>query len=113
LDFLRQVRAPMVFFNTVTPREGTPMRTRLAEEGRVFNPLADRHLGMECIFTPKNMTPKQVEDGVWSCFRRYYSLPGIFKRFFLPPNSYISQGLPSNLIFWWAVRQGKDPVDYY
>jgi radical SAM superfamily enzyme YgiQ (UPF0313 family) len=113
LDFLRQVRAPLVFFNTVTPREGTPMRTRLVEEGRVFNPLADRHLGMECLFIPKNMSPVQVEEGVWSCFRKYYSLPGIFKRFFVPPNSYIGQGLPSNLIFWWAVRKRKDPVDYY
>ncbi len=113
MDFLRQVRAPMVFFNTVSPREGTPMRTRLIEEGRVFNPLGDRFIGMDCIFTPKGMTPEQVEEGVWDCFRKFYSISGIFKRFFLPPNAYIGQGLPSNLIFWWAVRKRKDPVDFY
>jgi radical SAM superfamily enzyme YgiQ (UPF0313 family) len=113
MDFLKQVRAPMAFFNTVTPRTGTAMRRKLEEEGRVINPMADRYLGMECLFTPKNMTPKQVEDGVWNCFEEFYSVPGIFKRFLVPPNSYVWQGLPSNLIFWWAVRHKKDPVDYY
>ena len=89
------------------------MRTALIDEGRILNKMADRYLGMECMFTPKNMSAREVEDGVWGCFRKFYSLPGIFRRFMLPPNSYISQGLPSNLIFWWAVRNGKDPVDYY
>jgi hypothetical protein len=68
---------------------------------------------MECLFTPKNMTPRQVEDGVWNSFEEFYSVPGILRRFLLPPNSYVWQGLPSNLIFWWAVRHKKDPVDYY
>ncbi|MEJ2191629.1 MAG: radical SAM protein [Nitrospirota bacterium] len=113
MEFLRKVRAPMAFFNTVTPREGTPMYAELAREGRIINPLADRYLGMECLFQPKNMTPGQVEDGVWDCYRRFYSLPGIFRRFLLPPNSSMGQGLPSNLAFWWAVRRKKDPVDFY
>ena len=113
MDFLKQVKAPMAFFNTVTPREGTPMRAKLIQEGRVINPVADRYLGMECLFTPKNMTPRQIEEGVWGCFEKFYSIPEIFRRFFFPPTSYMGQGLPSNLIFWWAVRNRKDPVDYY
>ncbi len=114
MDFLRAVNAPMAFFNTVTPREGTPMRTQLMEQGRVPNPMGDRYLGMECIFVPKNMTPKEVEDGVWDCFKQFYSVPRILKRFAKAPAlSYVTQGLPSNLIFWWAVRHRKDPVDYY
>ncbi len=113
MEFLKQTRAPMVFFNTVTPREGTPMRTRLIEEGRVINPVGDRYVGMECIFTPRNMSAVDVEEGVWQCFREFYSLPRIAKRFLLPPNSYIGQGLPSNLIFWGAVRRRRDPVDFY
>jgi len=113
MDFLKKVRAPMAFFNTVTPREGTPMRSRLIKEGRIINPVADRYLGMECLFTPKHMSPEEVEDGVWDCLKKYYTLPAIFKRFLLPPNAYIGQGLPSNLFFWWAIRQKKDPVDYY
>lgn len=113
MNFLKQVNVPMVFFNTVTPREGTPMRSELNEAGRVINPMGDRYLGMECIFTPKNMTAGEVEEGVWRCFRDFYSLPKIARRFLLPPNSYFGQGFPSNLIFWWAVRQRRDPVDFY
>jgi hypothetical protein len=33
----------MAFFNTATPREGTLMRRRLAEEGWIINPFADRY----------------------------------------------------------------------
>jgi len=114
MDFLKQVRAPMAFFNTVTPREGTPMRSRLIAENRVLNRMADRYLGMDCLFVPKNMSPREVEDGVWDCFRKFYSIPSIFRRLSTAPAwSYVTQGLPSNLIFWWAVRHRKDPVDYY
>lgn len=113
LDFLKQVKAPMVFFNTVTPREGTPMRRQLIKDGRIINPMGDRYVGMECLFSPRNMTASEVEEGVWNCFREFYSLPKIVRRFLLPPNSYFGQGFPSNLIFWWAVRNRKDPVDFY
>jgi hypothetical protein len=54
-----------------------------------------------------------VEEKVWNCFREFYSMPAILKRFLWPPNSYFGQGLPSNLIFWWAAKRQKDPVDFY
>ena len=113
MEFLRKVHAPMVFFNTVAPREGTAMRKQLAEGGRIINPLGDRYIGMECLFRPKNISPQEVEEGVWNCYKRFYSLSGIVKRFLVPPNAYLSQGLPSNFVFWWSVRRKKDPVDYY
>ncbi|WP_298434124.1 radical SAM protein [Geobacter sp.] len=113
MAFLDTIKAPMAFFNTVTPREGTLMRQQLQDEGRIINPMADRYLGMQCLFKPKNMSAEEVEEGVWDCFRKFYSIPAILRRFFAPPNSYLGQGLPSNLIFWWAVRQRKDPVDFY
>ncbi|MBI4677835.1 MAG: B12-binding domain-containing radical SAM protein [Elusimicrobia bacterium] len=114
MDFLKALKAPMVFFNTATPRTGTAMRAQLEKEGRILNPVADRYTGMECLYVPKNMTPRQVEDGVWRCFRQFYSPLAIFKRFFWPPQwPYMGQGLPSNAIFAWAVRRKKDPVDFY
>jgi hypothetical protein len=54
---------------------------------------------MDRLFTLKNMSPEQMEEGVWCCFRRFYPLPAIFKRFLLPPNANMGQGLPSDLIF--------------
>jgi radical SAM superfamily enzyme YgiQ (UPF0313 family) len=113
MAFLKTTWTPMAFFNTVTPRTGTPMRKQLEDEGRIINPVADRYLGMECIFQPRNMSAEYVEEKVWNCFREFYSMPAILKRFLWPPNSYFGQGLPSNLIFWWAAKRQKDPVDFY
>lgn len=112
-EFLKQLKAPMVFFNTPIPREGTAMRSKLAEEGRILNPFVDRYLGMECLFTPKNMSVEEVVEGLWNSYQDFYSLRKIFKRFLWPPNAYTPQGLPSNLIYWWFVNRRKDPVDIY
>ena len=86
---------------------------QLEDENRIINPEADRYLGMECLFKPMNMSAEYLEERVWNCFREYYSLPAILKRFLLPPNAYFGQGFPSNLIFWWAAQRRKDPVDFY
>jgi radical SAM superfamily enzyme YgiQ (UPF0313 family) len=58
MKFLDEVRAPEAFFNTVTPRRGTPMRTQLENEGRVIIPDADLYTNnFRCMFVPKNMSP--------------------------------------------------------
>jgi radical SAM superfamily enzyme YgiQ (UPF0313 family) len=113
LDFLERVKAPMAFFNVATPRRGTPMWAQLAQEGRVHNPEAEKYLGMVCNFVPKHMTPDECEAGVWDCFKKFYSLPAIFRRFLWPPHSYLFQGLPSNLFFHWSAFRRIDPVDFY
>lgn len=113
LAFLERVKPPIAFFNSVTPRRGTPMWDQLNREGRVHNPDAEKYLGMICNFYPKNMTPEQCEEGVWRCFQKFYSFGSICRRLLMPPNSYIFQGLPSNLYFHWAVNRRIDPVDYY
>ena len=113
LAFLDKIKAPMAFFNVATPRRGTPMWDQLNAEGRVHNPDAEKYLGMVCNFFPKHMTPEECETGVWRCFQQFYSFPSIFRRLFLPPTSYIFQGLPSNLFFHWSAARKIDPVDYY
>jgi len=113
LAFLERVRAPMAFFNVATPRRGTPMWEQLHQEGRVHNPEAERYLGMVCNFLPRHLTPEECEEGVWRCFREFYSLSSIARRLLWPPNRYIFQGLPSNLFFHWASRRRIDPVDFY
>ena len=65
------------------------------------------------MFVPKNLTPEQVEQGVWWCSDQFYSLGSIAKRLLLPPNRYTGQGLPSNLFFYWGAKKRIDPVDYY
>ncbi len=114
MRFLDEVKAPVAFFNAVTPRRGTPMRTQLEEEGRVIVPDADMYTNNHrCMFIPKNLTPEQVEQGVWWCTDQFYSARSIAKRLLIPPNRYTPQGLPSNLFFYWGAKKRIDPVDYY
>ncbi|MBM4293665.1 MAG: B12-binding domain-containing radical SAM protein [Deltaproteobacteria bacterium] len=113
LAFLRRVKAPMAFFNVVTPRRGTPMWDRLYQEGRVHNPEAEKYLGMICNFLPKHMTPEECEAEVWRCFKEFYSFSSICRRLLMPPNRYLFQGLPSNLFFHWSASRKIDPVDFY
>jgi radical SAM superfamily enzyme YgiQ (UPF0313 family) len=113
LEFLERIKAPMAFFNSVTPRRGTPLWDQLYREGRVHNPEAEKYLGMVCNFLPKNMTPEQCEAGVWRCFQEFYSYHSICRRLLMPPNGYFFQGLPSNVYFHFVVNRRIDPVDFY
>jgi radical SAM superfamily enzyme YgiQ (UPF0313 family) len=114
LKFLHEVRAPEAFFNTVTPRVGTPMRTKLEAEGRVIIPDADLYTNnFRCMFVPKNLSPMEVEEGVWKCTTEFYSLKSMFKRLLMPPNRYTWQGLTENMLFYWGAKRQIDPVDYY
>jgi len=113
LGFLEEVKAPMAFFNIVTPRKGTRLREELEKEGRMIKSELEWHLGPTCMFLPENMSPQEVETGLWRTYQSFYSLRSIAKRLLLPPNRYLAQALPSNLIFLWAVKRRIDPVDFY
>jgi radical SAM superfamily enzyme YgiQ (UPF0313 family) len=114
LKFLHEIKAPEAFFNTVTPRRGTPMREQLEQEGRVIIPDADMYTNnFRCMFIPKRLTPQQVEEGVWRCTKEFYSLRSMFKRLLMPPGKYTWQGLAENLLFWYGAKRQIDTVDYY
>ena len=113
LAFLERIKAPMAFFNSVTPRRGTPLWEQLYREGRIHNPDAEKYLGMVCNFIPRHMTPEECENGVWRCFQKFYSYGSICRRLLLPPTGYVVQGLPSNLYFHFVVNRRIDPVDFY
>lgn len=113
LVFLDRIKAPMAFFNSATPRRGTPLWEQLNQEGRVHKPEAEKYLGMVCNFVPKNMSPEECEEGVWRCFQKFYSFSSICRRLLLPPTGYIFQGLPSNLFFHYVANRRIDPVDFY
>ena len=107
-------RAPEAFFNTVTPRRGTPMRTKLEAEDRVIIPDADMYTNnFRCMFIPKKLSPQQVEEGVWRCTKEFYSIKSMLKRLLMPPNKYTWQGLTENMLFWYGAKRQIDPVDYY
>ena len=83
VNFARQNRFFMVSFNHVTPFPGTPLYSRLRDEGRL---LYDRwwldpeyRYGM-LPFVPTGMTPEEARLGCLRARADFYSLASIFKR---------------------------------
>jgi len=83
------------------------------QEGRLHNRDAEKCLGIVCNFSPKHMTPEECEEGVWSCYRKFYSFQSICRRLLMPPTKYIFEGLSSNLFFLWAAVNKINPVAFY
>ena len=79
------------------------MRQQLEDEGRVIIPDADMYTNnFRCMFVPKNLSPQEVEEGVWRCTNEFYSLKSMFKRLLMPPSKFTWQGLTENALFTGA-----------
>lgn len=58
----------------VTPFPGTPLRDDMAAEGRILEdrPWSD-YTVFDAVFQPKNMTPKELEEGTLRIYRDFYN----------------------------------------
>ena len=61
----------------------------------------------------QELSPQEVEEGVWRCTKEFYSLKSMFKRLLMPPGKFTWQGLTENMLFYWGAKRQIDPVDYY
>jgi len=66
--------------NILTPYPGTPLFDRLDKEGRIFTKDWSRYNQVDIVFEPKNMTIKELYDGVRKVTREFYSWKNIIKR---------------------------------
>jgi radical SAM superfamily enzyme YgiQ (UPF0313 family) len=81
LDFLRQHKVPVAYFNILTPVKGTPLYDRLGRAGRILDPDAiDRWPGQICSIQPAAGTPGALEDAVRGLYREFYSWPSMLAR---------------------------------
>lgn len=81
------------------PIIGTRLFKRLEQEGR----LLPEALGVNtrtdiATFVPKNMTPEELENAFREVPLRFYSLPSIIRRLFLPPATLPANTLLLNLL---------------
>ena len=68
------------------PIVGTRLFKRLEQEGRLLPEAAGEHTRTDvATFVPKNMTTEQLEKAFREVTLRFYSLPSVVRRFFIPP----------------------------
>ena len=85
LKFLQDHKAPVAYFNILTPVKGTPLYDRMRSKGRIFNDQEiDRWPGQICYIRPPYGTPGSMENDIRRLYRDFYSLPSMVSRLPLP-----------------------------
>lgn len=113
LEFLQKNRVPISFMFILSPRVGLKIREELQSQGRILHDDWDKYFSTDVVFTPKNMTKEQLEEGFWWAQQQFYSIPSILKRLFLPPHPYSLETILANLFFRSSVNKRVHPLAYY
>ncbi len=78
LDFAMEVPLYEVQITVLTPFPGTPLYKRLLREGRLLEPGRwDRCTLFDVNYTPKNMTPQELREGLYWLSERLYKREGV------------------------------------
>lgn len=82
LQMVIDLKIDIVDFLVFTPFPGTPLFERLDHEGRILTKNWSHYNMKNVVFTPKNMTPGELLQGVKSLYRSFYSGPHTIRRIF-------------------------------
>jgi len=123
LDFLNQNQVSAFFGYVLTPFPGSDFSYRLGQECRYLDlDLKDWNLydGAHVLFQPRRMSVKELEEGFWKTYYKFYSLGSIVRRIFWPPNlsfrsvssliytfRMMAWGFLGNMIGWAILRLKK------
>jgi radical SAM superfamily enzyme YgiQ (UPF0313 family) len=85
MQFALQNRFTFAAFNILMPYPGTPLYTRLQQEGRLLYDgkwwLHPEFRFNNAAFVPKNMTPDELTDACHALRKKYNSIPSLLYRF--------------------------------
>jgi radical SAM superfamily enzyme YgiQ (UPF0313 family) len=73
VEFARSHHIDTVMLNILTPAPGTRQFADLDAEGRIFTRRWELYDGLHVVFTPRQMAPHELQDGVLRAYRRFYS----------------------------------------
>ena len=85
INFLQENKVHAAFFNSFAPHKGTRIYDIFLSEGRILDPEnMNRWPGVYAKIHPKHMTPEELEAGIKSMYKTFYSWPYIIRRLPLP-----------------------------
>ena len=73
VEFARSHHIDTVMLNILTPAPGTRQFADLDAEERIFTRRWELFDGLHVVFTPRQMAPHELQDGVLRAYRRFYS----------------------------------------
>lgn len=95
LHWIKDLTIDVADFSILTPFPGTPLFTRLADERRIRSNDWDSFNMAHVVFTPKQMTPEELRQGVQMMYHEFYKPSYTIKR--------IIQNLPRGLYPFFVV----------
>lgn len=85
LRFIERTRLEAALFSILTPYPGTRIYETMVRENRIIDTNWKHYDMNHVVFKPKNMTPRELQEGFSWAYRRLYSFRSIMKRL-LPLN---------------------------
>ena len=73
VSFALKHRIDTVMLNILTPLPGTPQFQQMEEQGRIFDKRWHLYDAHHVVFTPKQMTPYELQNEVIRGYMRFYS----------------------------------------
>ena len=80
LDFCNDNEIELALFSALFPIEGSHFYKQLKDEGRIWETDSTRFNGQYSTFHPKNMSSKELDDGLRWIWQNFYSRQSIKKR---------------------------------
>lgn len=80
LEFIMENNIDAAQFHILTPFPGTRLYDAMKAQNRIIDTDWAKFTTCEVVYTPKNMTPGQLQDGYHRVYRQTYSIPNILKR---------------------------------
>ena len=80
VDFVIKTGIDLPRFTVYTPFPGTPLFNRLKKEDRILTENWNKYNAQNVVFKPKNMTKKELEEGLEYAWKESYKVKNIAKR---------------------------------
>jgi radical SAM superfamily enzyme YgiQ (UPF0313 family) len=94
------INVDLAYFHIVTPLPGTKSYDDLAREDRITTRDWALYDSGHVVFTPKLLSPGELQAGLWQAYREYYSISRIASRVFRSPRQ-----LGARLAMNWSTRR--------
>lgn len=99
--FVMKSGIPIPKFYILTPMPGSVLYEDYKKQGRLLHEDYNYYTATNCVHTPANMTPAELNQMYWWLYKRVYTLPNILKRTLLN-RSFLKH--PATLLFAFFVN---------
>jgi radical SAM superfamily enzyme YgiQ (UPF0313 family) len=95
-----EINVDLAYFHILTPMPGTMSYDDLAREDRITTRDWTQYDSAHVVFTPKLLSPGELQADLWQAYRKYYSIGRIARRVFRSPHQ-----LGARLGLNWSTRR--------